>query len=317
MNILVTGATGFVGNALCSQLACGTNKVRALVRADHHKWESVEVVVGELDDEVALASALIEIDCVVHLAGRAHQLNDDATDPLAAFRAVNRDTTLLLAKCAKAAGVKRFVFISSIGVSGSSTTDVPFSENAIPAPHADYAISKLEAEEGLLPLRSDNFEVVIIRPPLVYAAHAPGNFARLLKLVSLGIPMPFATLKNRRSMIALENLVDFIRLCTIHPAAANELFLISDNVEVSTSDIFRYLARGMDKRLIIFPFPLIIMKLGARLLRREALYIQLCGSLVVDCGKAKALLGWEPVISTEQALVNAGKLYKQQRTVKL
>lgn len=314
MNILVTGATGFVGNALCSRLARDSNNVRALVRSDTYKWENVEVVVGALTDEATLASALSGIDCVVHLAGRAHQLSDDAADPLVAFRAVNRDATLLLAKCAKAAGVKRFVFISSIGVSGSSTTHAPFSESAPPAPHADYAISKLEAEEGLLPLMSDNFEVVIIRPPLVYAAHAPGNFARLLKLVSLGVPVPFASLKNHRSMIALENLVDFIRLCTTHPAAANELFLISDAVAVSTPDIFRCLARGMNKRLIMFPFPLTAMKLGARLLRKEALYTQLCGSLVVDGGKAKALLGWEPVLTTEEALVNAGKCYKQQRT---
>lgn len=317
MNILVTGATGFVGNALCSLLAGDGHHVRALVRADTHKWDNVDVVVAALTDEAALSSALAGIDCVVHLAGRAHQLNDDAADPLVAFRAVNRDATLLLANCAKAAGVKRFVFISSIGVSGSFTTHTAFSESATPAPHADYAISKLEAEEGLLPLRGDNFEVVIIRPPLVYAAHAPGNFARLLKLVSVGAPVPFASLTNQRSMIALENLIDFIRLCTVHPAAANELFLISDGVDVSTADIFRYLARGMDKRLLMFPFPLAAMKLGARLVRKEALYTQLCGSLVVDCGKAKALLKWAPVISTEKALVNAGMLYKQQRTVKL
>ncbi|MEG8235356.1 NAD-dependent epimerase/dehydratase family protein [Pseudomonas orientalis] len=314
MKLLVTGATGFIGNALCSLLAGDGNSVRTLVRAGaSYKMGHVEVVVAALNDEAELSLALKGIDCVVHLAGRAHQLNDDAAVPLLAFRAVNRDATLVLANCAKASGIKRFVFISSIGVSGSSTTHTPFSENTPPAPNADYAISKLEAEEGLLSLRGDNFEVVIIRPPLVYAAHAPGNFARLLKLVALGIPLPFESLTNRRSMIALENLIDFIRLCTVHPAAANELFLISDGMNVSTADICRYLARGMDKRLLMFPFPPTVMKLGAWLLRKEALYTQLCGSLVVDCGKAKALLEWEPLISTEKALVNAGRLYKQQR----
>lgn len=313
MNILVTGATGFVGSALCSRLVDSGHSVRALVRGDTPTLNNVASVKGALNDEAALASALEGIDCVVHLAGRAHQLNDDAADPLVAFRAVNRDGTLLLANCAKAAGVKRFVFISSIGVNGSATTDLPFTELAPPAPHADYAISKLEAEEGLLVLQTYNFEVVIIRPPLVYAAHAPGNFARLLKLVSLGVPVPFASLRNQRSMIALENLVEFICLCMTHPAAANELFLISDAVPVSTADIFRYLARGMDKRLVMLPFPLTAMKVGARLLRKEALYTQLCGSLVVDSTKAKALLHWEPLLSPEQSLVNAGELYKQQR----
>ncbi|WP_339414809.1 MULTISPECIES: NAD-dependent epimerase/dehydratase family protein [unclassified Pseudomonas] len=313
MNILVTGATGFVGNALCAQLVNSGYTVRALIRGETPTLKNVEFVVGALDDEAALASALTGIDCVVHLAGRAHQLNDVATAPLVAFRAVNRDGTLLLANCAKAARVKRFVFISSIGVNGAATTDLPFTELAPLTPHADYAISKLEAEEGLLTLMADNFEVVIVRPPLVYAAHAPGNFARLLKLVSLGIPVPFGSVKNQRSMIALENLVEFIRLCITHPAAANELFLISDGLAVSTADIFRYLAHGMEKRLILLPFPLAAMKMGARLLSKEALYTQLCGSLVVDCSKAMDLLQWKPVVSPEHALVNAGKLYKQQK----
>ncbi|NWC95268.1 MULTISPECIES: NAD-dependent epimerase/dehydratase family protein [unclassified Pseudomonas] len=314
MKILVTGATGFVGRSLCAHLVAQGHDVTAFVRNGAHGLADVKVATGALDDEDFVTRTLTEIDCVVHLAGRAHQLDDNSDNPLEAFRIVNRDATLVLAACARQAGVKRFVFISSIGVNGSSTTVEPFCEDSAATPLADYAISKHEAELELSRLKCDDFDVVIVRPPLVYAAHAPGNFARLLKLVSAGVPVPFASLTNQRSMIALENLVDFISLCVVHPAAANELFLISDGIDVSTPQIFRYLAQGMGKRSIHFYFPQPLIHAAAKMIGKEALYKQLCGSLVVDSGKARKLLGWKPLLSPEQALIRSGTLYKQQRT---
>lgn len=314
MRILITGASGFVGRSLCAHLVSQGHDVTAFVRTDGHGLADVKVVMGALDDEAFVREALANTDCVVHLAGRAHQLRDVSADPLEAFRIANRDVTLQLAECAKQAGVKRFVFISSIGVNGSSTADKPFCEKSTAAPGADYAISKHEAELGLWGLKGEGFDIVVIRPPLVYAAHAPGNFARLLKLVKAGIPVPFASLTNQRSMVALENLVDFIALCAVHPAAANELFLISDGIDVSTPQIFRYLAQGMDKRSLHFYFPQPLMQAAAKIVGKGALYNQLCGSLVVDSGKARTLLGWSPLLSPEQALIQSGTLYTQQRT---
>ena len=178
------------------------------------------------------------------------------------------------------------------------------------APHADYALSKLEAEQGLRELvQGSDMQLVIIRPPLVYAGDAPGNFQRLLKLVASGVPLPFALVDNRRSMIALENLVSFIGLCVEHPAAANELFLISDGTDVSTPQIISNLAKGMGRNSYLWPLPDSLMRWGASLLGKQAMYSQLCGSLAIDSRKAQNLLGWRPVVSAADALQQAGREY--------
>jgi nucleoside-diphosphate-sugar epimerase len=257
------------------------------------------------------------VETVVHLAGRAHVLNDNEADPIIAFRRVNVDATLKLAKAAAASGVKRFVFVSSIGVSGTETLGVAFSEESVHHPQSPYAVSKFEAEELLKELvKRTSMELVIIRPPLVYAGDAPGNFARLLKLVGMGLPLPFLASENRRSLVALENLIDFIIVCMEHPAAAGETFLISDGTDVSTADIVRAISTGMGRRPRLIYIPVGLIRWGARLLRRENLYSQLFGSLVIDSSKAQRLLGWTPQVSTSDALRQAGNDYMKLLSTK-
>ena len=309
-NVLITGSTGFIGQALQNLLATKKNiNIRVLPRLKQEKTTEGAATPmassGILWPKTLLPN---DITTLVHLAGRAHVLKETSGNPLEHYRADNVESTLYLAKQALNAGVKRFIFISSIGVNGSSTTCTPFNELSIPAPKADYAISKLEAEQGLHDLLQDSgMELVIIRPPLVYAGHAPGNFRRLLKLVASGAPLPFASVNNRRSMISLENLVDFIALCIEHPAAAGETFLISDGLDFSTPQIIRHLATGLGRKAILLPIPLTLMQLSSRLLGLEGTYDQLCRSLVIDSSKARNLLEWHPPIDTSQALINAGR----------
>lgn len=309
MKILVTGANGFIGRALCQALAARGDEVCGLVRSRSNDVPDVKVTQASLENDAALKLALEGVECVVHLAGRAHLLADTAANPLDAFRAVNRDATLRLATLAQEAGVRRFVFMSSIGVNGSHTDGQAFTEASQAAPSADYAQSKLEAEQGLREqMANGSMELVIIRPPLVYAAHAPGNFRRLLKVVSTGTPLPFSLVKNQRTMIALENLVDFIVLCSQHPAAANQLYLVADEQSVSTREIVECLAEGMSRRCINLPIPPFMLRVGLNALGKGSLHTQLCGSLVVANGKARDL-GWVPRLSAKDALVAAGRNY--------
>ncbi|UVL28177.1 NAD-dependent epimerase/dehydratase family protein [Pseudomonas donghuensis] len=310
MRILVTGASGFIGRAVVEALVARGDEVRGLVRSAPDDLAGITLIQASLEDEVSLQQALEGVECVVHLAGRAHLLADSAADPLAEFRAVNCEATLRLGKLAQEAGVKRFVFMSSIGVNGSYTNGQALSESSPVAPHADYAQSKLEAEQGLRALmESGPTDLVIIRPPLVYAAHAPGNFRRLLKLVATGAPLPFSLVHNQRSMVALENLVDFILISTHHAQAANQLYLVADEQSVSTREIVEYLAEGMSQRCTNLPVPPILLRWGLTALGKGALYTQLCGSLVVSPNKAREL-GWVPRLSAKDALVAAGRRYR-------
>ena len=307
MKILITGATGFVGAALVQKIN-SLYDIIALVRAQNSLLPStVQQLVA---NNIFTADLPDNIDVIIHLAGRAHILNEQVTDPLAEFRKVNVEGTLRLARQALEKKVKRFIFISSIGVNGSVTKQQPFKEDSIPQPHADYAVSKLEAEQELKKLfAGSDTELVIIRPPLVYAAHAPGNFARLLKLVATNLPLPFAGTKNKRSFVALENLVDFIQICIEHPNATNQTFLVADQISISTRELVQYLKQGMGKpaRFIYIPQPL--MKLGAACVGKSKLYEQLFESLEVDTTKAQKLLGWTAPLTTQQALLQAGQNY--------
>ncbi|WP_243055517.1 SDR family oxidoreductase [Pseudomonas sp. BP01] len=315
MKVLVTGAGGFVGQALCTRLESADDiEVVGAVRALPAQAEgsSSLVAVGDIGGHTDWSQALSGVNVVVHLAARAHVLNEQSKDPREAFRRVNVEGALALFQQSIDAGLKRFVFISSIGVVGGSTEGKPFTESMPSAPHADYAHSKYEAEEALKALsQSSGVELVIIRPPLVYAAHAPGNFARLLKLVALGVPLPFGSVINQRSMVALENLVDFIALCIRHPAAAGETFHVSDDDDVSLPQMLKLLGRGMGRNVILLPVPTGLMALGAQLLGKKNLYTQLCGSLQVDATKSRSLLGWQPPVSAELALMQAGKNFRR------
>lgn len=313
MNILVTGVSGFVGQELIQHLYQMENFSLTVLsrRIVNTLPQEIKQLIGE---DIFSLQWSDEIDVVIHLAGRAHILNEQTTDPLTEFRKVNVEGTLQLARQALDKKVKRFIFMSSIGVNGSVTTQEPFTEDALPQPHADYAVSKLEAEEELKKLFSDSdTELVIIRPPLVYAAHAPGNFARLLKLVTTNLPLPFVGTKNKRSFVALENLVDFIQTCIEHPNAANQTFLVADQTSISTRELVQYLKQGMGKpaRFIYLPQP--IMKLGAACIGKSKLYEQLFESLEVDTSKAQNLLGWKAPISTQQAMLKAGQDYLKMK----
>ncbi|WP_287029148.1 NAD-dependent epimerase/dehydratase family protein [Pseudomonas sp. UBA6310] len=311
-NLCVTGSSGFIGSALVDHLRlAGRNLVLPCRTVLHSGIASDEVMeVGRIDGATRWSHVLQGQDVVVHLAGLAHVMQP-GPHALAEFREVNTKGTLNLASNAIAAGVKRFIFVSSIGVNGAHTSSSPFTEDSVPSPHADYAVSKLEAELGLWELvRGTDMELVIIRPPLVYAGHAPGNFKRLLALVASGVPLPFAAISNQRSMVALENLVDFITLGIDHPAAANQLFLISDGVEVSTADIVQFLAQGMGRQPRLFRMPSGWMQLAASLTGKQAISNQLCGSLQIDSYKARSLLAWVPPSTPAGALVKAGVDYK-------
>lgn len=311
MKLLITGATGFVGTALTERVSKVYDTI-VLVRTHNHV---LSTNIQQLVDANIFAADLPEnIDVIIHLAGRAHILNEQTTDPLNEFRKVNVEGTLQLARQALDKKVKRFIFMSSIGVNGSVTLQQPFTEDAIPQPHADYAVSKLEAEHELKKLfAGSDTELVIIRPPLVYAAHAPGNFARLLKLVASNLPLPFAGTQNKRSFVALENLVDFIQSCIEHPNAANQTFLVADQTSISTRELVQYLKQGMGKpvRFIYIPQPL--MKLGAVCIGKSKLYEQLFESLEVDTTKAQKLLGWTAPLSTQQAMLQAGQNYLKMK----
>ncbi|MDR6798245.1 NAD-dependent epimerase/dehydratase family protein [Acinetobacter calcoaceticus] len=312
INILVTGSSGFVGKSLIHSIIQSNKyqKIYALNRQHSHILpERVQQLVAT-SEPVFSTSIPSDIDVIIHLAGRAHILNDNVQNPLEQFRAVNVEGTLQLARQALENKVKRFIFISSIGVNGAVTNKKAFDESDHPQPHADYAISKFEAEQALKELFANtSTELVIIRPPLVYAADAPGNFARLLKLASTNVPLPFASLNNRRSFVALENLVSFIEACIEHPHAKNELFLISDNEVVSTQQLVTLLRKGMGRKANLIYIPQFLMKVGAICIGKGKLYEQLFLSLEVDASKARNLLNWIPPIKGSAALEKTGKIY--------
>ena len=304
----MTGGSGFVGENLISNLLKKDYyQVISLARSYKVKQQSVEQIIT---DNIFEADFPENIDVIIHLAGRAHILNDQSADPLIEFRKVNVEGTLQLAQQALDKKVKRFIFISSIGVNGAITFDQPFSESTLPKPHADYAISKFEAEQELKKLFSgSDTELVIIRPPLVYAAHAPGNFARLLKLASTNLPLPFAQTNNKRSFVALENLVNFIQVCIEHPNAANQTFLVADQHSLSIRELVEYLKQGMGKKPYFIYIPQPLMKLGAICLGKSKLYEQLFESLEIDTTKAQKLLDWIAPLTAKQAMIQVGKDY--------
>lgn len=307
--ILVTGASGFVGAALLRRLVSEGRGVRAAYRNEAVTPSVGEqaISVGNLGSGQDWRVALQSISVVIHTAARVHVMRDRASDPLAEFRVANTAGTLNLAHQAAAAGVRRFVFISSVKVHGDATAlGHPFTEDDVPAPRDPYGQSKLEAERGLWTLAAQtDMEVCIIRPPLVYGPGVRANFAALLLAVAHGLPLPLASVDNRRSMVALDNLLDLIAICADHPAAANQAFLVSDGRDLSTPALIRGLAQAMGKSPRLFACPSALLQVVARVLGKADAVDRLCGNLQVDITKAQTLLGWQPPVSVEEGLRRA------------
>lgn len=307
-NVLVTGASGFIGQALCSRLVVDGWGVCATLRNSGRGHALVpgceQRVVGEIGRDTDWLSLLKEVDIVVHLAARVHVMRERESDPLAEFRRVNVEGTLNMARQSSVAGVQRFVYLSSIKVNGEETvTGRSFSEEDQPAPQDAYAVSKWEAEQGLRELADKTgLEVVIIRPPLVYGPGVKANFLAMMQWLTRGVPLPLSAIRNRRSLVALDNLVDMIITCLVHPSAANQTFLVADGEDLSTPELFRRTAEALGKPSRLLPVPVGMLETGARLLGKRAVVQRLCGSLHVDISKARILLGWNPPQSVDQAL---------------
>ncbi|AXV66452.1 NAD-dependent epimerase/dehydratase family protein [Pseudoalteromonas lipolytica] len=305
-SLLVTGYSGFVGGLLCKELK-KSYKIKLLGRKES---DLGNVHKHNIDANSNYKEALQGVSCVIHIAARVHIMNDTSADPLTDFRAVNSIGTLNLAKQAVEAGVKRFVFVSSIKVNGESTTNrSPFCAGDSPAPEDPYGISKAEAEQQLLELgKQSGMEIVIIRPPLVYGEGVKANFASLMKLVSKGLPLPFRLINNnKRSLISVYNLVDLIQVCIRHPSAANQVFLASDDHDLSTAEMVALMAKVQNKPNLALPVPVWCFKLAGKLLGKYAVIDRLTGSLQLDITHTKNTLGWEPPHSVEHGFRLAAK----------
>lgn len=315
LNILVTGASGFIGRTLCAALVARGHRVRGAVReAGPRAAEGVEsAAVGDIGPHTSWDAALDSVQAVVHLAARAHVLRESEADPLAAFRRVNAAGTESLARAAARYGVKRLVFVSSIGVNGKVTHDSPFRPDDKPAPHSDYALSKWEAEAALWNVARDTgLEAVVVRPPLVYGPGVKANFLRLLRAVDAAVPLPLGSVRNRRSLLGVRNLVSFLEQSITHPAAAGETFLVADEEPVSTPELIRMLAELMRRPARLYRFPVAALRALAGAIGRRSLVDQLCESLWVDSSKAQRLLDWRPLVTLNEGLTETVTWYRKQ-----
>lgn len=316
MKLLITGANGFIGKALTKELSRISHvELNLVVRNPLHIVPNSDIhyfLVEDIADQNNWKPMLDGCQVVIHAAARVHILTDNADEPLLEFRKVNVDATINLATQAANEGVKRFIFLSTIGIHGVEAFGSSISEETCYDPQTPYTQSKLEVEIALFELaKRTDMEIVIIRPPLVYAEDAPGNFGKLLKLISKKILLPLMSIKNRRSFISRDNLVDFICCCIEHPKAKNQAFVVADKEYISTPDLIKYLRQGMGLSPMIFPFPTMVMEWMCRILGKQATYNQLSCSLQINCSKAQELLNWQPKSSTIDNLRQVGANYKK------
>lgn len=334
MRILVTGANGFIGQALCRELIASGHSIRRVVRTGsligkdrgrlpparaevvpHREGlgAAETVVIGEVGPETNWTKALRGIEAVVHLAARVHVLKERARDPLADFRRVNVAGTERLARMAASAGVRRLVYVSSIKVNGECTHESPFTEADTPDAQDAYGLSKLEAEEALCKIAGETgLEVVIVRPPLVYGPGVGGNFIRMMHWIDRDVPMPLGSIRNSRSLIYIENLVDVLAVCVAHASAAGKIFLVSDGEDVSTPELIRRLARAMGCRARLVPFPPVLLRLAGSLSGKSAEIERLLGSLCIDNSTIRRELGWAPSFSMDQGLRETARWYRDR-----
>ena len=284
MKILITGQNGFIGKALFDLLERQGQEVIGAVRIEQQAHKNKNIFpVGDVNSKTNWLEMLSDIDVVIHLANRAHVLNDHEKDPLAVFREVNVEGTAQLARQAAKSGVKRFIFVSSIKVNGERTDVKPFSASDKPNPQDPYAVSKLEAEDVLRKISTQSsMEFVIIRPPLVYGEGVKGNFERLTRLIESGMPLPLASLTNKRSLISLENLVQLLAKCTFYPAVANQILLVLDGDDVSTPQLIKKIAHSINKPARLFRFPPGLLKLVGSLIGQSNITRRLSENLQID-----------------------------------
>lgn len=318
-SIGVTGASGFVGRALVMQIAETKNSCTSAYRGSPPSGlppQVRSVTVGDLSRETDWSSFLQGLDVVLHAAARVHVLNDRSGDPLSEYRRVNVEGTLALARQAAAAGVKRFVFLSTIKVNGEETaSEQAFRASDKPKPSDPYALSKLEAETGLVELGArQGMEVAIIRPPLVYGPGVKANFLSMMRWVDRGVPLPLGAVNNRRTLVALPNLIDLVLLCTHHPEAAGKVILAGDAEDLSTADLLGrlYAIMGRPNRLISVPPGLLSALAGT--VGKGDIARRLCGSLCVDMDETCRLLGWTPPASVDEGLRLTVEYYRRQQS---
>lgn len=314
MKILVTGANGLVGHALMSESLRRGMDARGTVRRLHAPLHGCEYrMVGDIDCRTDWEDALTGTSVVVHLAARAHLAKDPANDSLQAFRAVNTEGTLNLAGQAAAAGIRRFVFLSSVKVIGQGR-DTPYTENDPPEPRDVYAVSKWEAEQGLRDIAADSgMELVVLRSPLIYGPAVVDNFLRLLRVVDRGWPLPLGCVRNRRSLIYVGNLVDAIVACLGHPAAANKTFLVSDRERISTPDLIRRLAVLLGRPARLLPVPTGLLRMAGLSLGKRRAVARFLGSLTVDAGRIQRELNWLPPFPMDIGLIDTVNWYLSTR----
>ncbi|EIC29681.1 MULTISPECIES: UDP-glucose 4-epimerase family protein [Methylomicrobium] len=315
LNILITGANGFIGSALTKRLQADRRfSVRAAVRSMTGLGRTAGAEVfetGDLAADTDWQAALQGIGVVVHLAARAHVMRDTAADPLTEYRKVNVDGTLNLASQALQAGIKRFIFISSIKVNGEQTPlNRPFRAEDHPSPVDAYGISKREAEDGLRALCANSgMDFVIIRPPLVYGPGVKGNFLTLLRCLDKGLPLPLASIRNKRSLVSVDNLADLIVICIEHPSAANQTFLASDGEDLSTPELLQRTAAAIGKEACLWSAPVGLLHFAAQCAGKTEAIRKLCGSLQLDIAKTCERLGWRPPVAIDQALQATARYY--------
>ncbi len=315
MKVLVTGAEGFVGSALCEALRHSGCIVRkALRHAGGCGGADDELVeVGDIGKKPKWDAAVAGVDAVVHLAARTHILKEISRDPESEFRRVNVEATRTLAEAARCAGVRRFVFVSTIQVLGNATADSPFCADDSPRPQGPYARSKLEAERALIAAAAESaMETVILRPPLIYGPGVKGNFLRLMRLVDRGLPLPFGRLRNQRSLLGVRNFADAIVVSLRHPAAAGGTFLLCDGEDLSTAELAARLAAACGRRARLLPVPERVLRVLLRAAGGERLVERLAGSLCVDGRGFRERLGWTPPVSVEAGLRETACWYRRQ-----
>ena len=314
-NVLVTGANGFIGKALCRRMLAEGWHVRAAIRSFAKKDvlpKGVEIVEsGTIDSDTKWGPAVDGMDAVVHLAAKVHVKDESSADPITEYRKINVAATKQIAQISGSFRSRRFIYMSSIKVNGEGKSD-PYAAEDRPAPADPYALSKLEAEQELLRIAGKTgLELVVLRPPLVYGPEVKANFLQLIKLIDRGIPLPLAKVKNHRSFIFLGNLVDALLVCLVHPKAAGKTFVLSDNIEISTPELIQKISAALGKPSRLFPFPPDLLRLMGRVTRRSKTVSRLLDTLMVDNTKIQAELGWNPPYAMEEGLKETIRWYQK------